>query len=154
MKFFGHPIHPLLIHFPTALLPMDLVLSVLHAYKHENAFALAGFYCLAAAVAMGILAMITGLIDLLAIPKTGKQAMAAALTHGFVNGIILIVFATILYREWQVYPQPYSSQGSLVFKGVLVVSLFAGNFLGGQLIYKHHIGIDLTDTHNKSMTKP
>jgi len=38
MKFAGHPIHTMIIHFPTALLPMDLVLSLLGFYYHQASF--------------------------------------------------------------------------------------------------------------------
>ena len=44
MKLLGHPVHPLLIHFPTALLPMDLALSGIAFYKNEVAFSMAGLY--------------------------------------------------------------------------------------------------------------
>lgn len=142
MKLFGHPVHPLLIHFPTALLPMDLALSLLSYTKNEVAFSLAGFYCLVGGVVMGIAAVLTGLLDLLQIPKANKEAMALAIYHGFLNGLLLSIFGIIAYKSWQAYPQlEVPTKAMLITKTILVFSLFAGNYMGGKLIYKHRIGI-------------
>ena len=144
MKLFGHPVHPLLIHFPTALLPMDLALSLLYSSTNNASFYQAGTYCLCAGSAIGLLAMVTGLIDLMAIPRTEKKAIALALYHGFVNGLIILIFTVIALKAWQVFPQPYLvGTAGLVGKGVLVFTLFVGNYLGGQLIYAYYIGINL-----------
>jgi uncharacterized membrane protein len=143
MKFAGHPIHVMLIHFPAALLPADLALSILGYYYNNTGFSQAAFYCLAGGVALGFLAMISGLIDLLAIPKTNKQAFATGLTHGFINGLVIFVYAILVYKAWKngTYHE-VAGLASLVTKSVLVMTLVFGNYLGGKLIYKYHVGID------------
>ena len=73
MKIFGHPLHMMLIHFPTALLPMDFLLSFFAYYNKDSSFLTAAFYCLAGGVLAGGLAIITGLIDLLLIQKIKNQ---------------------------------------------------------------------------------
>lgn len=152
MKIFGHPVHPLLIHFPTALLPMDLVLSVLHFSTGNASFALAGYYCLTGGVVTGLAAVATGLLELTTIPRSNKQAFGSALVHGFINGFILLVFGVMAFREWKIYPQPFATTSAiLVVKGILVIALFIGNYLGGQLIYRHFIGIEHKQTeHGKT----
>lgn len=142
MKLFGHPIHPLLIHFPTALLPADFVLSLLASAQHDDRFLFAGFYCLVGGISMGLLALITGLIDFFSISKENKPAIGTALLHGFINGIIILVFAVMAYKEFQSYPLlPVPSLAKLIVKAVLVIALFAGNYFGGKLIYQHQVGI-------------
>jgi uncharacterized membrane protein len=142
MKLFGHPIHPLFIHFPTALLPMDLALSILSNVRGDASFATAGFYCLAAGALTGFAAMLTGLLDLLQIPKENKAAWASGLYHGFVNGCIMLIFAVIAWRAWQQYPQlGPATTGVILVKSILILALFAGNYIGGKLIYQYHIGI-------------
>jgi uncharacterized membrane protein len=142
MKLLGHPIHPLLVHFPTALLPMDLLLSILHYTRNDESFGLAGLYCLWAGVAAGLLAVITGITDLVAIPKDNKAAWAQGLYHGAINTTIILVFAAMAYKAWQAYPAVQTSAVTLILKGILVCGLFIGNYLGGRLIYKHFIGIE------------
>ncbi len=143
MKLFGHPTHPLLIHFPTALLPMDLVFTVLYRSTGNASFYPAGVYCLIAGSVLGLPAMVTGLIDLLAVPRSDKKAIALGLYHGFANGLLILVFAVLAYKTWQVFPLPYfvGTKGILI-KGLLLLSLFVGNYLGGRLVYTHHIGIN------------
>ena len=146
MRLFGHPVHPLFIHFPPALLPADFVLSVLAYTQHQEHFLFAGFYCLAGGVVIGIFALITGLLDFFSIPKTDKPAIGTALIHGFVNGLIILIFAVIAYKEFQTYPQlTMPSTAGLIIKGILVVALFAGNYLGGKLIYQHLVGTRQTN---------
>ena len=153
MKLFGHPIHPLLIHFPTALLPMDLGLSVLYYKTGNPSFYQAGAYCLWAGASLGLLAMITGILDLIAIPRSDKKAIALALYHGFVNGMLLLIFSIIAYKSWQVFPVPFFvSIKGIVVKSILVFALFVGNYLGGRLIYSHHVGIDLKQQTNGNAT--
>ena len=144
MKFFGHPIHPIIIHFPTALLPMDAGLSVLYYYTNVTGYGMAGFYCLGVAVITGMAAIITGLIDLIAIPKENKKALLLGLYHGFLNGSIILAFVLFTYKAWQAYPnltQP--SLTVLVIKCFLIVLLFVGNYMGGRLIYKYFIGLNI-----------
>jgi uncharacterized membrane protein len=142
MKIFGHPVHPLLVHFPTALLPMDFALSLIYTFNTETSFALAGFYCLVGGTVMGFVAVLTGLTDLLSIPKNNKAAWATGLYHGFLNGTVIIVFAVFTYKTWQAYPQINISTASLVVKAILIVTLFTGNYFGGRLIYQYHIGLN------------
>src|SRR5215204_4281886 len=142
MKLFGHPVHPLFVHFPTALLPMDFVLSAIYHSTNETSYGLAAFYCLAAGVITGFLAVLTGIIDLLSIPKTNKDAWTTGLYHGFLNGTVLLVFAIFAYKTWQHYPQVSVSFNNLLLKAVLVLTLFVGNYFGGRLLYKYHIGLN------------
>jgi uncharacterized membrane protein len=131
MKLFGHPVHPLFIHFPAALLPMDLGLSVLYHSTGNTSFYQAGTYCLLTGSAMGLLAMVTGLIDLLAIPRVRKQAIALGLYHGFVNGLLILIYAVIAYKAWHVFPLPFfAGTKGIILKGILMIALFVGNYLG------------------------
>jgi uncharacterized membrane protein len=148
MKLFDHPVHPLLIHFPTALLPMDLAMNILYRTTGNTSFYEAGFYSLVGGVVIGLLAVVTGLLELFILPKTDKKAVTLALYHGFLNGIIIAIFAIITYNAWKIFPSYYfTDEKGIVMKAILVVSLFVGNYMGGRLIYKHRIGIEkLSDT--------
>jgi uncharacterized membrane protein len=153
MKFFGHPLHLLLIHFPTALLPMDVALTFLYHTNHHASIYQAGAYCLWGGAAIGLLAIVTGLLDLLAIPRTHKKALTLGLYHGALNGSIILAFAVIAYKSWQAFPTPLlAGTTGLVTKGILVVTLFVGNYVGGRLIYTHHVGLNLQTESNENLT--
>lgn len=142
MKFFGHPLHMLLIHFPTALLPMDTLLSFFTYYTKDGSFLIAAFYCLEAGVLFGGLALLTGFIDMLLIPKEKKLAVATAMIHGFINTMVLMFLAIFAYKSWQVYPRMIEPERStLLIKTGLIIALFSGNYFGGKLILQHRIGV-------------
>ena len=141
MKFLGHPLHVMMIHFPTALLPMDLVLSYPFYRTGNNSFGAAAFYCLLGGVALGLIAGITGLIDLIGIKD--RTATAAALVHGGINLTAILVFSVFAYRGWKQFPTvELPSAATLLVKLLTVIFIFVGNYLGGRLIFKHHIAIE------------
>ena len=145
MKIFGHPLHVMVIHFPVGLLPMELVLSFLAYYTGNASFPTAAAYSLFGGVLMGYAAILTGLLDLLAIPKEQKATLGAGLLHGFVNGMVVLIYSIFAYKAWQAYPRfDQPTLPILLLKLLLVLSLFIGNFLGGNLIYKHRIGLQKT----------
>ena len=141
MKILGHPIHLMLIHFPTALLPMDLVLSFLFYQSGNTNFGSAAFYCLIAGVSIGALAIVTGFIDLVLI-RNNPKATNAAFIHGGINATSLIAFSIFAYKGWNAYPLIEAPTIMILgIKFFFVLFLLAGNYLGGKLIFKHHIGI-------------
>ena len=132
----------MLIHFPTALLPMDVFLSFFGYYNNDYNFLPAAFFCMAAGVFIGFTAILTGIVDLVFIAKDKKPAIATAVIHGFINTTVLLFFGIFAYRSWQIYPEMNMPQMStLIIKSVLIVVLFGGNYLGGKLILHHHVGI-------------
>jgi len=142
MKIFGHPLHMMLIHFPTALLPMDVFLSFFAYYNQDSSLLPAAFFCMAGGVLIGLVATVTGVIDLLLIAKDKKPALATAVVHGFINMTVVLFFGIFVYRSSQNYPELHIPlMSTLITKALLVVILFGGNYLGGKLILHHHIGI-------------
>ena len=141
MKILRHPLHVILIHFPTALLPMDLVLSYLFYKTGNESYGSAALYCLIAGVVLGLLSGITGLIDLILIKD--KTAMEAALVHGGINLTAILVFSVFAYKSWNLYPQiQVPTITILTVKLITVLFIFIGNYFGGRLIFKHHIAIE------------
>jgi uncharacterized membrane protein len=141
MKILKHPLHVMLIHFPTALLPMDLVLSYLFYQTGNESYGSAAYYCLIAGVGFGLLAGITGLIDMVMIKN--KTAMAAAFVHGGINLTVILIFSLFAYKSWKLYPQiTVPTLTILSIKLITVIFMLIGNYLGGKLILKHHIAIE------------
>jgi uncharacterized membrane protein len=141
MKIFKHPLHVMLIHFPTALLPMDLVLSYLFYRTGNESFGAAGYYCLIGGVVLGLLSGIVGFIDLVNIKD--RTVMAAALVHGGINLTAILIFSVFAYKEWNLYPQiEMPSITIMTVKLISIIFIFVGNYLGGKLIFKHHIAIE------------
>lgn len=141
MKIFGHPLHMMLIHFPSALLPMDFVCSLAGRLTGNLSFVNAAFYALTGAVIMGWLAIIAGAFDLIKLQEQKSDVMKKALVHAGINLTVLTGFSLIAYAEWKQYPHPgFDSTGRLIVKGSLIALLIIGNFRGGSLVLKDGVG--------------
>ena len=145
MKIFGHPIHVILIHFPSALFPMDLVCSVIAYNNGLRSLVDAAFYASVGGVIFGCLAVITGAFDLIPVVKNKPRSVNKALLHGGLNSTVLIGFMVLTFISFKSFPTiPTDSLMKLIAKGILVLILAIGNFLGGSLILKDKIGMEKT----------
>jgi uncharacterized membrane protein len=141
MKIFGHPVHVMLIHFPSALFPMDLACSILGYSRHDPSFVSAAFYALAAGVILGWLAVIAGTFDLAKLVNDNSNVIKKALIHAGVNLTVLIGFSLIAFSTWKYYPDLEPDRiGELALKGGLIAVMIIGNFAGGSLVLKDRVG--------------
>lgn len=142
MKLFGHPIHIMLIHFPSALLPMEFVCSAIGYYAHITAFSFAAFYALCGGIVLGWLTIITGLSDLLQVYEEKPGAIQKVLWHGGINFIVILIYTILAYLNYKNYPalKP-DGVAILASKAGLIAFMMAGNYLGGNLILKHKIAV-------------
>ncbi len=111
----------MLIHFPSALLPMDFVCYGLFYYTHQPSFALAFLYALFGAVVLGWAAALFGILDILKIPPGETDALQKLLIHGGINVSVIMVYTVLAYSAYKKYPTlADASLSHLIFKGVLV----------------------------------
>ncbi len=143
MKIFGHPVHLLLVHFPTALLPMDLVCSFLNVLWHREGLSEAAFFAAAGGVVTGWLAVITGLFDLVKVSNSHPKSLQKALIHGSVNSCVLVGYTVFALMAYISYPDLRDDSASiLISKTALVLILFVGNYFGASLVLKDRVGVE------------
>jgi len=143
MRILGHPVHVMLIHFPSALFPMEFVCYILLFFTGKQSFADASFYAMAGGVFAGWIAVLFGALDLAKIPPYKPDVIKKALFHGSLNTVILITYTVLVYLLYKKYPQlPVASTSLLITKGMLIVLLIIGNYWGGELILKYKVAID------------
>lgn len=142
-RLLGHPVHPMLVHFPTALFTISFVFDVLGLYMNDLRFSFASFYCIAAGLLFGIAAGIFGLIDYLKLADIDDQVFKKASWHGCIQFCIVSGFAVLLGIRFQAYPE-FNLPGfiELTISGALITSMFIGNYLGGDLVIRHGVGVD------------
>ncbi|MEA2573905.1 MAG: hypothetical protein QOH93_1203 [Chloroflexia bacterium] len=138
---FGHPLHPILNHFPIALFVISLLFDMATLFGYgENALVLASFYTMILGVVMGVLASITGLADYLDI-RADHPGKRNATLHMGLNLAMLVLYATNLnLRNGDLASTstpilPFVL--SLVGVGIIGVS----GYLGGQLVYDEGVGV-------------
>src|SRR5205814_6508492 len=66
----GHPIHPMLVAFPIAFYTATVATLLAYVGTHEAFWFRIGMVANMAGIVMAVVAVITGAIDLLALPKT------------------------------------------------------------------------------------
>ena len=140
VKFFGHPVHPMLIVFPLGLLATAVIFDILFLIFNNRLLPTASYYMIAAGVLGGLLAAIFGFIDWLALPN-GSRAKTIGLWHGLGNVVIVGLFSISWFlRGGNADFVPDSTALTPSFAGVLL-ALFTG-WIGGELVYRLGVGVD------------
>jgi uncharacterized membrane protein len=133
-----HRLHPVMVHFPTALYPFSLVMDITGSVAGNADYFIAGRLSLLGAVGMSVPAIFYGLLDFLKIDSTSSVWKKAGL-HGLLNFIWFLIFCTMLF-----YRVKHDLVGNLylIIMSLLTIGLFYSNYLGADLIISHRIGID------------
>ncbi len=140
MKLFGHPVHIMLIHFPSALFPMDLVCAFMAYYTGASSWQYGSLYAMAGGVLLGWLAAFSGMADLGAVAKNKPPSVKKALIHGGINTAVIICYTLFTIIAFKKYPLPVKTDGlQLVLKSIFVVLMTVGNFMGGDLVLKDKV---------------
>lgn len=137
MKFAGHPLHAALVHFPMGLWPASVAADLLGWFGVEGAWGAMAYWMLAAGLAAGGAAAVTGLLDLLALPA-GHPASRAATAHMAAAGAALTLFlGSLLVRGG---PSEPAGGWALALSLAGLAVLLAAGWLGGHLVYRHGVG--------------
>lgn len=141
-RWFGHPLHPLLAHLPTALWPTALVLDIISRTSGDHpALTLTAWWCILAGLAAALLAVPTGLADWSDI-KPNKPARKIGIFHLALNGIVFLLFlANFILRGINGIDAPRATLPQLVLSAIGAALLVLSGYLGGLMIYDHGIHV-------------
>jgi len=148
----GHPIHPMLVPLPIACFIGALVADVIFLATGNDGWPEAAKWLLGFGLATAALAATTGIIDYMGddrIRRTGD-----ALKHMMANVAVVVIelinLVTRLSSE-----APDDGIGSLgVFLSLAgVVVLGYSGWKGGDLVYKHRVGVHDTDDEAATGTR-
>jgi uncharacterized membrane protein len=138
----GHPLHPPLTGVAIGGYTTATVLAVLGALDvSQDAMAKGAWLALLVGLAGASLAALTGLADLLRLPRP-SPAFSTGVTHGLVNA-----GATVLFLLAAVFQYDGFHDGSVTTTG-LVLSLLGfavvclGGYLGGTLVFRHGVRVE------------
>lgn len=138
-KWLGHPLHPALVHVPTALFPAVLIFDVL-SFLGGNVFVWMSFYAIGLALLVVIIAVPTGLADWSSV-KPGKPARAIGRRHLLLNVLVTVIFAVNLALRWDdrdaVRVSVVQLLLSLVGAGILALAMY----LGGRMTFDYGVSV-------------
>lgn len=137
----GHPIHAMLVAFPIALTACVLGADIFYWWTGDIFWARAGLWAAGMAFLFGVLAGVTGTIELLSVP--GIRQRAASWTHF----IIAVMLLSILGMNWGFrllgYEQAVLPFGIMISAFAVAFTGFTG-WHGGKLVFEYQIGVSST----------
>ena len=134
----GHPIHPMIIPFPVAFLTGALATDVAYVRTHDPFWARASQWMLRAGLASGVAAAVFGAADWMTIRQA--RSNAAGIFHAGGNAAALaLAYGNLRRRHGN--RERAIEDGGLVLSASLAALLGATAMAGGELVYKHGIGV-------------
>ena len=139
-SFSSHPIHPILVAFPIGFFTGTLVFDLLAWFTNDHGYATTAFYMEISGIIGAVLAAAAGIIDYIYTVPTQSSAKKRATKHGLVNSTMLVFFVVaFILRQNMDLP----STGVLVLEVAGVALMLVGGYLGGTLVYRNLIGVDM-----------
>jgi uncharacterized membrane protein len=140
-KIAGHPIHPMLIPFPIVCFILTLILDVLYT-RGDTGVAGASTWILGFGLVMAALAAVAGLTDYFGDERVRR--LSDALKHMLAN-VTAVVLEIVNFVLRLKNPESIASIGVYISVLVVLILLYSG-WKGGDLVYRHGVGVH--DTSN------
>ncbi|WP_446218001.1 DUF2231 domain-containing protein [Micromonospora sp. IBHARD004] len=140
LKVLGHPVHPMLVMFPVALLVTAVIFDVVDTVGGPDFLGEVAYWNITVGLVGGLLAAAAGTVDLLALP-TGTRAKRVGLAHAAANVAVILLFAAV----WVVRLNADSraAGGALIAIEVVAVAILGVSaWLGGELVDRLGVGVD------------
>jgi uncharacterized membrane protein len=133
-----HPIHPMIVPIPIGLWIFSLICDVVYRAGSANpVWDEMAFYSLLVGIGGALLAAIPGFVDFLSIAD--PRAKRVALTHLILNLIVVALYAV---NAWMRTEGPAGLSTPFLLSIVAILLLSVSGWLGGELVYRHGVGID------------
>ncbi len=137
----GHPLHPMMIHFPVAaligLLPADLA----HLWTLDEFWWRMGLWLAGVGAIGGWIASVAGLIDLLTVRQIRQKVTA------WCHAILAVMMLSMASLNWLLRfyssPNDESALWGLHLSVVTAVLISLAAYLGGRLVYDHAVAVDV-----------
>lgn len=142
MAIRGHPIHPMLIHFPVAALLGLIATDLAYVFSDDYFWARASLWLAGIGALGGWISGLVGLIDLVSVSQIRRLITA------WCHAILAVMLLSLASLNWlfrleaaEVNILPWGLYLSLL-TGVLIAS---ASYLGGRLVYEHAVGVEVEE---------
>lgn len=134
----GHPIHPMLIPYPFALLTSAVAFDVAANASGRRSWAQTARHLTSVGLGSALVAAVPGIIDYFGTVPRHTTARRSATQHALCNVAALVCFAAArtMRRDDERLPAPGLS---LALAGTGLLSI--GGWLGGELVYHEHVAV-------------
>lgn len=128
----SHPLHPMLIVAPAALIPFGFILDAMYRSTGKQSYADAAYYSLMGGVIGGLAAGAAGAVDYLAI-RPHTEVKRTANVHALLNVSALATTALNLLRRRN---HGNHEGGSLLLSAVAAAGVLVSGWFGGRMVYE------------------
>ena len=137
----GHPVHPVMIHFPVAALLGVIGTDLGYLYSGDPFWARTGLWLAGVGAFGGWIASVAGAIDLFTVREVRR--MITAWCHAIL-AIMMLALASLNWLQRFEAAEAIYPWGLYVSLLTGVLILVTGAF-GGQLVYEHAVGVNVED---------
>jgi len=141
-KIADHPIHPMLIPFPIVCFVGAFVTDIVYSQNQDPGWATASNWLLGVGLVMAALAAVAGLTDYLGDERIRR--LGDALKHMLANVAAVVLEAVNLVLRLD--NPDFADSTGIWISGVVVLILLYSGWKGGDLVYRHGVGVH--DTSN------
>jgi uncharacterized membrane protein len=145
MDFRLHEVHPALVHFPIALMPLSIGADLLGKVTGIPGLSRLGRQTIAPAAVSALAAGLAGLVAQEHVNLKDDAARQTLITHRNLNLVATVGAGLMAWRRLSLHPK---SKPSFQYLGTglgLLAGLSYTAYLGGELVYRHGAGIETAD---------
>jgi uncharacterized membrane protein len=142
-KIGSHPIHPMLIPFPIVCFVGAFVTDIMYNSNGEPGWATASNWLLGVGLVMAALAAVAGLVDFLGDSRV--RGLSDAVKHMLANvtAVVLELFNLLL----RLGDPDFITSAGVYISGIVVLILLYSGWKGGELVFRHGVGV--LDRHTR-----
>lgn len=133
----GHPLHPMLVVAPAALIPFGFILDAMHRATDNDDYANAAYLSLAGGLVGGLAAGVAGAMDYLTIEEH-TDVKRTANVHALLNGGALALTAANVAMRREGYKH---TGGSLALSALAAVGVIVSGWFGGRMVYEQGVRV-------------
>ncbi|MCK0512437.1 DUF2231 domain-containing protein [Aromatoleum buckelii] len=136
----GHPLHPMLIHFPVAALIGLVATDVAWLVSGDPFWARAGLWLAGVGAGGGWIASLLGVADLLLVERIREKITA------WCHAVIAVMMLSLASLNWAMRYREGAEQlaGWELYLSLLTAGTIGlAAYLGGRLVYEHAVGVEL-----------
>lgn len=128
----GHPLHPMLIVVPAALIPFGFILDAMYRSTGKESYSNAAYYSLVGGLVGGIAAGTAGAMDYMEI-KSNTDVKRTANVHALLNtGALALTTANLVTRK----DKPDHKGGSLTLSALAALGVMVSGWFGARMVYE------------------
>ena len=142
MTFFGHPFHPMTVHFPIAFYLLGVLLTLVYLWRGQAEVERFAFWSFSVSLLATLVASLMGLIDQSQLDMSDPRRVVIN-NHITAGVMLLIITGLIVYLRFRwadVLAGPYR-WAYLGLMALGVVTVLTTAWLGGELVYQLQVGI-------------